>query len=242
MLNRNKKNNIALIIARSGSKRIKDKNILNFFGKPIFYYPFKAAKNSNLFKKIFLSTDSEEYAEIAKKNKINNIILRKKKLADSKTPIIDVIKDFIKNKKILNFENLCCIFGSAPLLDKNYLIESYKLFKKKKTIIFSSLEFGHPIQRSFLQKNDKLFFKSNFDRKLSTKFFDKYYHDAGQFYWGSKDLWLRKKNILNSKSFHFILPRNSVIDLDNYEDLDLAKAIFLKKNELRKSKILFKNY
>ena len=48
MLNRNKKNNIALIIARSGSKRIKDKNILNFFGKPIFYYPFKAAKNSNL--------------------------------------------------------------------------------------------------------------------------------------------------------------------------------------------------
>ena len=36
--------NIAIIPARANSKRIKNKNITNFFGKPIIYWPIKMAK------------------------------------------------------------------------------------------------------------------------------------------------------------------------------------------------------
>ena len=56
--------NICLIPARSGSKRIKNKNIKNFFGKPIISYAIKTAINSKLFDKIFVSTDSEKIANI----------------------------------------------------------------------------------------------------------------------------------------------------------------------------------
>ena len=59
--------NIALIIARSGSTRIKNKNIKNFYGKPIIYYPIKTLLKSSIFKKIYVSTDSRKIATIAKK-------------------------------------------------------------------------------------------------------------------------------------------------------------------------------
>ena len=43
--------NIAIIPARGKSERIKNKNIINFFGKPMIYWPIQNAKKSNLFKK-----------------------------------------------------------------------------------------------------------------------------------------------------------------------------------------------
>ena len=58
-------NCIAIIPARGGSKRIPKKNIKNFLGKPIISYAIEAAKESNLFDEIMVSTDSVEIAEIA---------------------------------------------------------------------------------------------------------------------------------------------------------------------------------
>ena len=58
---------IALIPARSGSKRLKNKNILNLGNRPLLYYSIKSAQESNLFNKIIVVTDSKKYQEIAKK-------------------------------------------------------------------------------------------------------------------------------------------------------------------------------
>ena len=49
--------NVAIIPARGGSKRIPNKNIKNFLGKPIVAYSIELAKESNLFDKIIVSTD-----------------------------------------------------------------------------------------------------------------------------------------------------------------------------------------
>ncbi len=49
---------LGIFLARGGSKRIKNKNIINFFSKPIIYYPLKEAKKSKIFSKIHISTES----------------------------------------------------------------------------------------------------------------------------------------------------------------------------------------
>ena len=49
---------ICIIPARSGSKRIKNKNIINFNGKPLIYYSIETAIKSKLFSKVIVSTDS----------------------------------------------------------------------------------------------------------------------------------------------------------------------------------------
>ena len=55
---------LAIIPARSGSKGLKDKNIIELCGKPMIAYSIIAAKDSGLFDKILVSTDSTYYAEI----------------------------------------------------------------------------------------------------------------------------------------------------------------------------------
>ena len=57
---------ICLIPARSGSKRIKNKNIKHFAGKPLIGHVIKIAKKSNIFSRIIVSTDSKKIAKIAK--------------------------------------------------------------------------------------------------------------------------------------------------------------------------------
>ena len=68
-------NYIALIPAREGSKRIKNKNFKEFLGKPLIYWTIDFALRSKVFKNIFVTTDSKNYSEFIKrkykKNKYN---------------------------------------------------------------------------------------------------------------------------------------------------------------------------
>lgn len=57
---------LAIIPARSGSKSVKDKNIKLLGGYPLIYYSIKDALNSKKIDRVIVSTDSTEYANIAK--------------------------------------------------------------------------------------------------------------------------------------------------------------------------------
>ena len=57
---------IAIIPARSGSKGVPDKNIKQIAGKPLMAYSIAAALKSNVINRVIVSTDSEEYACIAR--------------------------------------------------------------------------------------------------------------------------------------------------------------------------------
>ena len=74
---------IAIIPARSGSTRIKNKNIKIFHGKPIIAWSIIAAKKSKIFSKIVVSTDSKKIANIAKKYGAEIFFLRPKSLASN---------------------------------------------------------------------------------------------------------------------------------------------------------------
>ncbi len=68
---------VAIIPARGGSKRVPGKNIMNFCGKPMIAWTIEAAKKSNLFKDIIVSTDSPDIASIAIKHGALVPVLRK---------------------------------------------------------------------------------------------------------------------------------------------------------------------
>jgi CMP-N,N'-diacetyllegionaminic acid synthase len=57
---------VALIPARSGSKRVPDKNIKLLAGHPLIAYSISAALQSGVFATVIVSTDSERYAEVAR--------------------------------------------------------------------------------------------------------------------------------------------------------------------------------
>ena len=58
---------VAIIPARGGSKSIKNKNIIDFNGKPLIYYTINQALRSKEFTRVIVSTDSNDIAKISKK-------------------------------------------------------------------------------------------------------------------------------------------------------------------------------
>ena len=82
--------NICLIPARGGSKRIPNKNIKNFHGKPLIAWSIEAAKSSGLFESIYISTDDIKIAKIAKSYGAKIPFLRPKNLSN----------DFVIDKEV----------------------------------------------------------------------------------------------------------------------------------------------
>ena len=88
-----KKNKIlAIILARGGSKRLKNKNIRLINSKPLIYWTIKAAKQSNLIDDIVVSTDSKKIALICKKLKVFVPFLRPKKFSGDKSSSIEALQ------------------------------------------------------------------------------------------------------------------------------------------------------
>ena len=87
---------ICIIPARKGSKRIKNKNIKLFAGKPLISYVIQIAKKSKLFSRLIVSTDSKKISNIAKINGAEVPFIRDKKLSNDYTPSIKVLLDCIE--------------------------------------------------------------------------------------------------------------------------------------------------
>ena len=81
-----KKNKIwAIIPARSGSKNLKNKNIIYLNNQPLIAYTIKSALQSKIFEKILVLTDSLKYARIAKKYGAEIPFIRPKKISLDKS-------------------------------------------------------------------------------------------------------------------------------------------------------------
>ena len=96
--------NLAVIPARSGSKGLKHKNIRIFAGKPLMAYTIEAAIESNQFECVHVSTDSLEYADIARKNGADVPFMRSEKLSADDANTWDTIRFVINEYRKLGKE------------------------------------------------------------------------------------------------------------------------------------------
>lgn len=222
-------NIIAIIPARGGSKRIKNKNIKVFNKKPMIYWSIKAAMKSNLFSRIIVSTDSKIIANYAKKFGAEVPFIRSKLLSDDITSPYKAVKDSILKIKsqLSKSTSICCIYPCAPYISSQDLKFGYKeSLKRKSHYIFPIVEYPHPIQRSFkINKNKKLIIADKSSILKRTQDLEVFYHDAGQFYWGNLNIWLKKDNILLN-GYGFPIPYWRSVDIDTLEDWERAEILF----------------
>lgn len=100
-----------MIPARLGSKRLTRKNIHPFLEKPMIYYAIEACKSSKLIDRVFVSTESEEIAQIAKEFGAD-ILIRPENLAEDDVPTQDVMKHFARNFKEMDI--LVLVQANSP--------------------------------------------------------------------------------------------------------------------------------
>jgi N-acylneuraminate cytidylyltransferase len=86
---------VALVPARSGSKRVADKNIRSLAGHPLLAYTIAAARQSGVFSAVVLSTDSEEYASIGRHYGAEVPFLRPAAISGDLSPDIEWVEHTI---------------------------------------------------------------------------------------------------------------------------------------------------
>jgi len=232
--------NIAIIPARSGSKRIPKKNIKHFLGKPIISYSIEAAIKSNLFDEVMVSTDDEEIAEIARTYGAKVPFLRSRKNADDFAVLADVVEEVVENynKKNINFNNICCLLATAPFITSNKIIEAYnKLLENSFDSVFPVLEFSFPIQRSLKFNENKVSMVWGEYLNSRSQDLEPRYHDSGQFYWVNTSAFLNEKKIFTKNSGAIIISELQAQDIDTETDWKLAEIKFKLKSDDQENNI-----
>ncbi|MEO0443017.1 MAG: pseudaminic acid cytidylyltransferase [Pseudomonadota bacterium] len=222
---------IAVIPARGGSKRIPKKNIKEFMGKPMISWSIDAAKASQLFDEIIVSTDDKDIAAIARQSGATTPFVRPAALSDDHTATTAVIAHAIQwaVEQQWQLQAVCCIYATAPFIETDDIKQAWDLLNSGNwCYAFTVTDFAAPIFRSFTIDNNgglAMFFPEHFTTRSQD--LPEAYHDAGQFYWGRPEAWLQNKAIFDKHSIPVVIPRYRVQDIDT--EADWQRAIKLKQ-------------
>tara|TARA_A100001011_G_C14095683_1_gene750522 strand:- start:64 stop:792 length:729 start_codon:yes stop_codon:yes gene_type:complete len=167
----------AVIPARSGSKIVKDKNIIKLNGHPIMSYSISIAKKSTQIDKVVFSSDSKKYLNIAKKYKPDIIHKRSKKNSSDKATDLDFLKEIIKylfNNHNYKPDLIVLLRGNCPSRNLKNLDKAIKYFKqnmKKYTSLRSVTKMSETSYKTFYISSKKLknIVTKNYDEKNSNK-------------------------------------------------------------------------
>lgn len=218
---------VAIIPARGGSKRIPRKNLKPFDGVPMIVRSIRTALDSGLFEQVVVSTDDAEIAEVARAHGAEVPFLRPAELADDFAGTAAVIVHALQ--QLADFDYACCVYATAPLLQTRYLRQGLELLEQHpdKSFAFSVCSFGFPVQRA-LTLDGQGALQALYPEFRNTRSQDlpEAYQDAGQFYWGRSDAWLRGEVMYSPASLPVMLPRHLVQDIDTLEDWKRAEYLY----------------
>lgn len=223
--------NLAIIPARSGSKGIKDKNIRSLCGKPLMAHTIQAAIDSKCFDEIMVSTDSENYAEIAQKYGASVPFLRSRENATDVASSWDMVEEVLARyeRDGKHFDTFCLLQPTSPLRIAADIMDAYSLYERKASFaVVSVCEAEHsPLWCGHL-----------YDGNEFTNFIDvknmKQRQAGGKFYRLNGAIYIvdikrfRKDRFLYQKgSFAYIMPQNRSVDIDTEIDFKLAEIIYI---------------
>ena len=125
---------IALIPARSGSKRVPNKNIKLINEHPLLAYSIEAALNSKVFDMVVCATDDEEYADIAKYYGANVPFLRSKEISGDSSPDIEWVEWILQKleEEGLYFDIFSILRPTCPLRNPKSIKEAWNVFTDDK--------------------------------------------------------------------------------------------------------------
>tara|TARA_Y100000768_G_C23981101_1_gene685840 strand:+ start:1841 stop:2533 length:693 start_codon:yes stop_codon:yes gene_type:complete len=222
--------NVAIIPARGGSKRIPNKNIKNFLGKPMLSYAIKIALSSGVFSKVIVSTDSKEIASVANEYGAETPFIRPEELSDDYTGTHNVVGHAVKwlEDSGHTLDYVCCIYATAPLIQVEDLIHGFEIIKSSEwSSVIAATNYSYPIYRSFQNLTNgglEMIFPEHYHSRSQD--LPEVFHDAGQFYWAKPKIWKDEPKGYNKNSTIVKIPNHRVQDIDTLDDWKNAEMIY----------------
>ena len=226
-----KKNVIAVVAARGGSKGIPNKNIKKLNGKPLIFYILKTLSKIKLIDRIILSSDSIKIKNTVKKFKFKNIEIfdRSKKLSGDKVPLTSVAKSVAEKLEKNGYypDIVLQISAACPFLKKSTIEKSINILKEKNDIhcvvSLKRIEHEHPYRAKVLDKNNK--FKKFIKNVDVEKFISR--QDLPTLYCTSGALYSRKYSLLKTykeKDFNLGKKPHGIV-VDDIESINIDRMV-----------------
>ena len=220
--------NLCIIPARGGSKRIPSKNIKDFLGKPIIAYSIEAAIKSTLFDEIMVSTDDDEIAQIAHQYGAKTPFTRSSKNSNDYATTYDVIEEVLQDYKNNNqlFDYACCIYPTAPFVNKHLLCEAQQLLITKNfDCVFPCIEYPSAIERAFSinKENNRISLFSEKSITCRSQDLEQWHYDAGQFYFFNTEAILTEKKLWTTNTSSLPIDQMQAQDIDTLNDWKFAE-------------------
>jgi len=216
---------IAIIPARGGSKSIPNKNIKKLNGIPLINYTIKNCLKSGIFDYIIVSTDSKKIYNKVKKFKKILIFGRNKSISKDNSKTEGVVTNVLNKLRPLKNYKPDWIFitePTSPLRSITTLINAKNILLKNKTInsLISLLKLNNI---PGLLRNNKFNYIQN--RKSRRQDRIPFYMESSTLYCVNYKYFIKTKKIVEKKPFGFEIPKLECIDINDFDDFKMAKAL-----------------
>lgn len=225
--------NIAIIPARSGSKGLPDKNIKELNGKPLIALSIEAALSSGCFDTVMVSTDSEKYAQIAKKYGAKVPFLRSERTSSDTATSWDTVQEVLDGYKELGqeFDTFCLLQPTSPLRTGEDIRKAYELFMASASFaVVSVCEAEHsPLWCGQLPDNHEFIGFMNPESQKRRQDTGKFYRLNGAIYIVNIGKFETDRFFYHEGSFAYIMPQDRSVDIDTEIDFRLAELLMEKQ-------------
>ena len=224
--------NLAVIPARGGSTRLKDKNITPLKGKPLIRWVTEAVIESDVFDHVLISTDSDEIFDAVE----DLPVFRHKRpethatvTATALNAMLDIIDGwglYFNNQD--QYETFSYFLPTCPFISADDIIAGMKLLKEwPEATVVSMTQIPETIQLACLMKDDWVLpVFDNLECGLTnSKFIKKYYKPSGAFYMGRTAKIKKDRNFFAGDVKGIILPPERSVDINTAQDLTYAESI-----------------
>ena len=223
-------NILGVTLARGGSKGIKNKNLVEIKDKPLIFYTIKEARKTKEITNYIVSTDSSKIKKVAEKYKADVPFLRPKKFSKDNSSSASALKHaLIECEKIFNkkFDYVVELMATNPLKKSKDIKSVIKIMLKNKSdsvIAVNQLFDHHPARIKKIIKGKLYDFAVK--EKLESRRQDlkpNAFVRSGSIYAMSRRFVMNEKRYFSGKSLAYILPLERTINIDDKNDLIIAK-------------------
>lgn len=223
-----------LIAARSGSKSIPNKNIKKLNGIPLLSYRIKTAKHFSKSNNIWCSTESKEYAEIAKQSGAYIPYLRPKELATDNSSSIDVVLHAMNfaEENNFKFDGIALLEPTSPFVYYEDIKEAIKkLYQDSQATSIVAVKENRP-NTIFVQNSSTYLdvLAKNLDnlKLLGRQSFETQITPSGGFYISKWSDFYKHKTFYTPNTLPYLVSPECSLEID--EDIDWKWGEFLLKN------------
>lgn len=226
---------IAIIPARAGSQGIKNKNLIDFCGKPLLAWTVESALKSKKFDKIIVSTDNQDIAKTAKFFGAEVPFIRPRHLAKNDVHAVHVVLHALDYLSSNNYkpDAVAMLLPTSPLRSPNDIRNSIELYGKRNlNSVIGVCATGKNINNLRYCDNGVLSFISNSIEPNLQRQDQKELFTVNGAIFISNVAKLREYGTFHSpEAYAYEMEKINSVDINSMEDLETAKKNYMESNE-----------